>query len=92
MANIDVKITATMKQDLKRVAKRGKDVLKLHTIVELLLQRKRLAARFKDHALTGMWKGYRECHIEPDWLLIYKMKVDLLYLARTGTHADLFKM
>ena len=80
-----------MKQDLKRVAKRGKDLTKLDVIILPLVQGKLLAARYKDHTLTGAWRGYRECHVEPDWLLIYRINNATVYLARTGTHSDLFK-
>ena len=64
----------------------------LDYIVTTLLNGKTLSPKYRDHALTGNWKGYRECHIAPDWLLIYKIEADvlLLVLQRTGTHSDLF--
>ncbi len=80
-----------MKKDLKRMAKRQKDLIELEPIIEHLTQKKPLAKKYKDHALTGEWKGYRECHIQPDWLLIYIIKVNTVYLVRTGTHSDLFR-
>ena len=57
----------------------------------LLIERKPLSSLYRDHALKGNWNGYRDAHIEPDWLLIYRIKGDELHLARTGTHADLFE-
>lgn len=63
----------------------------LETVVELLLDGQTLPEKYKDHQLTGNWKGYRECHIEPDWLLVYKIYESklILSLVRTGTHSDL---
>ena len=78
------------KKDAKKLGKRGKDLDKLLDVVELLVSGKKLPAKLRDHALTGNWKGWRDCHIEPDWLLIYKMKPKELILGRTGTHSDLF--
>ena len=91
MKNIEVKVTTKMKQDLKRAAKRGKNLIKLNPIIEALSQHKKLPQRYNDHSLSGSWKGYRECHIEPDWLLVYCISKTVLQLARTGTHSDLFK-
>ena len=70
---LDAKITHMIKQDLKRVSKRGKDLQKLSPVVISLSKGKSLAAKYKDHALKGTWRGYRECHLETDWLLIYKV-------------------
>ena len=86
----NVLVTKKMKQDLKRVIKRGKDLTRLDLIIAPLAKGEKLAHHYKDHALSGDWQNYRECHIEPDWLLIYKMTNDGLYLVRTGSHADLF--
>ena len=74
--------------------KRGLDKHLFIEVVEKLADGKELPAKNRDHALTGNWKSYRECHIQPDWLLIYKIKSDTLILAlhRTGSHADLFNM
>lgn len=79
-------------RDLKRLRKRGKQLPRLFAIVELLSQGRPLEIRNRDHALTGDWHGWRECHIEPDWLLIYRVDEvsSRLILGRTGTHADLF--
>jgi len=78
-------------RDLKALARRGKDLAKLQSVVATLCSRMPLARGQKDHALKGDWMGYRECHVEPDWLLIYEVVDDKLYLARTGTHSDLFE-
>ena len=78
------------KKDAKRQQKRGKDLDKLFDVIDLLISAKDLPASLRDHTLTGNWKGWRDCHIEPDWLLIYKMSPEELVLGRTGTHSVLF--
>lgn len=82
--------SARFGKELERQRKRGKDLAKLRVVIEALVARRPLDARYRVHALVGDWAGYRDCHIEPDWLLIYKIIGDELRLARTGTHADLF--
>ncbi len=81
------------KRDIKRaMQQQGKDSNKLKNILKLLSQRKPLPKSCLDHALLhGQWKGYREVHIEPDWLLIYYIDGDTLHLVRTGSHSALFK-
>ncbi|MBO7175694.1 MAG: type II toxin-antitoxin system YafQ family toxin [Spirochaetaceae bacterium] len=88
----EIKPSHTFKKELKQAQKRGLDISKLISVVNTLAEGKTLEAKYKDHALTGNYKGYRECHIQPDWLLIYQYDhTDLyLYLVRTGTHSDLF--
>ncbi len=81
---------AQFRRDVKLAQKRGKDMTKLRELILLLVDRNPLPPRYKDHPLSGDWKHYRECHIEPDWLLIYKIDGQDLYLVRTGTHSDLF--
>ena len=78
------------RRDVKLAQKRGKDMTKLREVLRLLIERKPLPARYKDHPLSGEWNDFRDCHIEPDWLLIYKVAGDNLHLVRTGTHSDLF--
>ena len=78
-------------KDLKRMRKRGKDIDKLKVIVKILAQRKPLDSRHRDHPLTGSWKNSRDCHVEPDWVLIYTSDEHSLRLERTGSHSDLFK-
>lgn len=83
--------TKQFARDIKRMKKRGKDLEKLKDIVKKLVQGKVLPQKNKDHALVGSWKPSRDCHIEPDWLLIYTADDHSLRLERTGTHSDLFK-
>lgn len=77
-------------RELALAKKRGKNLDKLWGIIEQLQASQPLAARHRDHKLSGNWQGYRECHIEPDWLLIYKLSDDALILVAIGTHSDLF--
>ena len=87
-----VKTTTLFKKDFKLAIKRGLNVELLENIIALLAMGEPLPEKNKDHALTGNWVGHRECHILPDWLLIYRIEDDVLVLtlARTGTHSDLF--
>ncbi len=86
------KTTAKYRRDYKRMMRRGYDIAKIENIIDTLLAGEPLSWQFKDHALTGDYKGFRECHILPDWLLIYRIDNDELVLVafRTGTHDDLF--
>lgn len=88
-----VKPTARFQKDLKLITKRGYDVKKLSCVVKMLSDGVPLPEQYKDHWLNGEFKGCRECHIQPDWLLIYEIDNNelILYLTRTGTHSDLFK-
>lgn len=87
-----VRPTTKFQKDLKRIAKRGYDISLLTEVIKKLANGERLPEKNKDHALSGDYSGYRECHITPDWLLIYEIENDelILYLTRTGTHSDLF--
>jgi mRNA interferase YafQ len=78
------------KRDVKRAAKRGKDLAKLTMVIDALAALQPLPASYRDHPLRAEWAGFRDLHIEPDWLLIYRVRNDELQLARTGTHSDLF--
>ncbi len=78
------------KRDVKRAEKQGKDLSKLRVLLALLIRQDPLSARHLDHPLRGIWKGYREAHIEPDWLLIYRVEGNELHLIRIGSHSDLF--
>ena len=82
--------TTQFRRDVKLAERRGKDMSKLREVILLLAEGKPLPPRYKDHPLSGEWKHYRDCHIEADWLLIYKIEGDDLYLVRAGTHSDLF--
>ena len=81
------------RRDLRRMKRRGKDLEKLKKVVRLLVEEQLLPDSYRDHNLVGDWSGYRDCHIESDWLLLYRIDRDekILTLARTGTHSDLFK-
>ena len=82
--------SARFKKDYKQCIKRGYDLELLQSVVEILRIPDPLPPKNKDHTLSGNWIGSRECHILPEWLLIYRIAGDELYLVRTGTHADLF--
>lgn len=88
----DLSFTSQYKRDLKLARKRGLDEALLDEIILLLINNKPLPEKNKDHPLKGDYKGCRECHITPDWLLIYSVEkvVNLLTLVRTGSHSDLF--
>lgn len=78
------------KRDVKLAERRGKNLAKLRELILLLVEGDSLPPRYKDHSLGGNWKHHRDCHIEPDWLLLYKIVGNDLHLVRTGTHSDLF--
>ena len=78
------------KRDVKLSQKRGKDLIKLRTLMLLLIEEKPIPPHYSDHPLKGHWKHHRDSHIEPDWLLIYKLDGNDIYFVRTGTHADIF--
>jgi mRNA interferase YafQ len=90
--SLQVVWTTQFKKDYKIALKRGLDITLLDDCIRLLAAGQQLPARLRDHSLTGQWKGYRECHIQPDWLLVYRIVVNdlVLVLTRTGTHSDLF--
>lgn len=82
--------TNKFKKDLKRIKSRGKDTGKLKEIMSELGKENLLPPRYNDHKLAGNWEGRRDCHIEPDWLLIYKIEGEYIIFERTGSHSDLF--
>lgn len=88
----EITSTKRFKKDVQIAKKRGKDLSKLFTLVTKLANGEELEVKYRDHTLSGDYDGYRECHIEPDWLLVYAIYDDCLVLAlnRTGTHSDLF--
>jgi mRNA interferase YafQ len=83
--------TKQFKKDYKLALKRGLAISILDTVISILLEEKPLNAKYRDHNLAGNYKKYRECHIQPDWLLIYRIENSTLVLYRTGSHADLFR-
>jgi mRNA interferase YafQ len=87
-----VKFTNKFKKNYKLMIKRGKDISLLDSVVNTLMSGKQLSEKYRDYELTSTLKGYRECHIKPDWLLIYYVENDVLVLTLvdTGSHSDLF--
>lgn len=87
-----IKPTSKFKRDLKLAQKRGYKIELLTEVVKVLAYGEQLPEKYKDHALLGAYEGCRECHIQPDWLLIYEVVDEelILYLTRTGSHSDLF--
>ena len=88
-----IKFTKRFKKDLKQAEKQGKDIEKLFDIIEKIARDETIDEKYRDHSLAGNYKGTRECHIEPDFLLIYEKieEVLVLSLVRTGSHSELFK-
>jgi mRNA interferase YafQ len=82
--------TRQFEKDVKRMKQRGKNLEKLKIVISSLVTEEPLDPIHRDHKLIGKWSGRRECHIESDWLLIYKTNIDHLVFERTGTHSDLF--
>lgn len=87
-----VKFTTQFKKDVKLLKKQNKNLDKLYAVIEKLANGEKLEEKYKDHTLSGNYKGCRECHIEPDWLLVYEVYEDVLVLLlyRSGSHAELF--
>jgi mRNA interferase YafQ len=88
---LPIRPTSRFKRDLKRAGRQGRNLPKLKGVLETLAIPEALPAEFKDHKLKGEWRDFRECHIEPDWLLIYSITDFELRPARTGSHAELFE-
>jgi mRNA interferase YafQ len=83
--------TTAFEKDLRRVEKQGKDLDKLEEVVNLLQTQQPLPSRCRPHTLRGIWAGHWDCHIKPDWLLLYRVTAAELILVRTGSHAELFE-
>ena len=86
----EIKRTNRFNKEVEQMLKRGKDLNKLKEVVRLLAIGEKLPAKYKDHPLKGDKKGLRDLHIEPDWLLLYRIEDDFIILEATGTHSDLF--
>ena len=88
----NIRTSTRFEKDLKRAKKRGYDMVLLTAVIRILASGQALPEQYKDHSLAGNYSGCRECHITPDWLLIYEIFENelILYLTRTGTHSDLF--
>ena len=87
---LELRTTTAFERDMRRVKKQGKDLDKLEMIVNLLQAQEPLPARCRPHPLRGKWLGHWDCHVEPDWILLYKVTEEALVLVRTGSHAALF--
>lgn len=89
---MEIRTTSKFRKDLKLAKKKGLNIALLQEVVDVLASGEKLSEKHRDHALTGDWESFRECHIQPDWLLIYKISGDslILTLVRIGTHSDLF--
>ena len=92
MTKYTIKHTSQFKKDYKLAKRRGLNLSLLKKIISQLANGVQLDEKYRDHDLSGDWKGHRECHIQPDWLLVYRIEDDVLILtlSRTGTHSDLF--
>lgn len=92
MSKYEIKYTTQFKKDYKLAKRRGLDITLLKDIISKIANGEILDTKYKDHPLSGNWSGHRECHIQPDWLLVYYFdnEVLVLTLERTGTHSDLF--
>ena len=88
---MNIHYTTQFKKDYKRIKKQNKDLSKLRIVIEKLSSGQMLEPMYRDHPLSGTWKDHRDCHIEPDWILIYRTTSEHLYVERTGSHSDLFK-
>lgn len=90
--SLEIKYTTQFKKDLKLSKKQGKDIDELFEVVDKLAKGEKLDSKYRDHSLTGNYSGCRECHIEPDWLLIYEIMNEelILMLYRAGSHSDLY--
>ena len=88
---LEIRATTRFKKEVKKAARQQKDMRKLGEVIDLLQAGKPLPKRNLDHALTGNYTGHRECHLSPDWLLIYKIEGSMLILVRTGSHSELFR-
>lgn len=83
--------SSQFKKDYKKVKSQGKPISQIEIVIQKLMNHEILEPKYRDHKLSGRWKNFRDCHIEPDWILIYRLTDDELFLERTGSHSDLFK-
>jgi mRNA interferase YafQ len=86
-----IRRTSQFRRDVKQMQRQGKDLGKLKKVLESLVKDEKLSQKYRDHVLVGQYKGTRECHIEPDWLLIYESAESEVVLIRAGSHSDLFR-
>jgi len=88
---LNIHYTTQFKKDYKRIKKQNKDQDHLKVVIKKLVASEKLEPKYRDHRLSGDWKGHRDCHIESDWILIYRIEDEALILERTGSHSELFK-
>ncbi|MFN8482143.1 MAG: type II toxin-antitoxin system YafQ family toxin [Anaerolineae bacterium] len=88
--SLAIRQSTRFRRDVKRLLRQGADIARLEAVVEKLVAQAPVDERYRDHALIGNWSGCRECHLQPDWLLIYRIEGDELQLVRTGSHAELY--
>jgi mRNA interferase YafQ len=87
---LSIRQATKFRRDVKQLRRQGRELAQLERVIVALAAEELLDGRYRDHALVGNWRGFRECHIQPDWLLIYRIEGNELQLARTGSHAALF--
>lgn len=87
---LTIRQATKFRRDVKRLKRQGVDLAPLQAVIVVLAAEEALEKRYRDHALVGNWRGFHECHLQPDWLLIYRIEGNELQLARTGSHAELF--
>ncbi|MDR1979270.1 MAG: type II toxin-antitoxin system YafQ family toxin [Synergistaceae bacterium] len=87
---LDFSYSPKFKKDIKQAAYRGRDIMKMFSPIAMLLNNRPLPRQYRDHPLKGEWTGYRDFHVEPDWIVIYRIVGNLLVLEQTGTHSELF--
>jgi mRNA interferase YafQ len=90
MKPLEAKETSQFRRDVRKLIKQGKNLEELFSVIETLIEARPLPEKYRNHGLAGNWQGYQECHVRPDWLLIYRIEEDTLYLARSGSHSELF--
>ena len=88
---MNIHYTTQFKKDYKRIKKQNKNPEQLKAVIEKLVEGENLEPKYRDHQLSGNWKGHLDCHIGSDWILIYKIEDENLILERTGSHSELFK-
>ncbi len=88
---MNIHYTTQFKKDYKRIKKQNKNLNQLQAVIEKLVAGKKLEPKYRDHRLPGNWNDHRDCHIEPNWILIYRIENEELILERTGSHSELFK-
>ena len=88
---LEIDFSKQVRKDIKKAKKQGKNLLKVEVVVDMLAAEEPLPSKYRPHVLTGNWHGHFECHIEPDWLLIYKTDDERVHLVRLGSHSELFR-